>query len=74
MASGYPGVFPGGLTTGYLTIGAVQKQVASASGYPGVFPGGLTTGYLTIGAVQKQVASASNIPVFMNHYKNQRMA
>lgn len=57
MAAGYPGIFPGGLTTGYKIIGAVQKQVSGAAGYPGVFPGGLTTGYTTIGAVQKNVGS-----------------
>lgn len=57
--AGFPGAFPGGLTTGNLAIGAVQKQVTGAAGYPGVFPGGLTTGYLNIGAVQKVVASGA---------------
>ena len=55
--AGFPGVFPGGTTTGYLSIGAVQKQVTSA-GFPGVFPGGSTTGYRNIGAVQKEVVVA----------------
>lgn len=31
-ALGYPGVFPGGLTTGYLDIGAAQRQESSGSG------------------------------------------
>lgn len=53
MSAGYPGVFPAGLTTGYLNIGAVQLYRVSA-GYPGVFPGGLSTGQLNIGAVEKQ--------------------
>lgn len=61
MAAGYPGTFPGGLTTGYIIIGAVQKQVSGAAGYPGVFPGGLTTGYITIGAVQKNVAAGGTL-------------
>ncbi len=52
--AGYPGVFPGGLTTGNLSIGAVQKGTG-AKGYPGVFPGGLTTGNLNTGAVQEAV-------------------
>ena len=55
---GFPGTFPGALTTGYLSIGAVQKQVTSA-GFPGTFPGGLTVGYLNIGAVQKAVSVAT---------------
>lgn len=59
MASGYPGQFPRGLTTGYLNIGAVQKQSSNtAMGYPGLFPRGLTTGYRHIGAVQNDVAAA----------------
>lgn len=56
MALGYPGQFPAGLTTGNLSIGAVQKTVTGSAGYPGVFPAGLTTGSKTIGAVQKAVA------------------
>ena len=55
--AGFPGAFQGGLTTGYLSIGAVQRQVTSA-GFPGAFQGGLTTGYQDIGAVQKAVAVA----------------
>jgi hypothetical protein len=31
-ATGYPGVFPGGTTTGYLDIGAAQHQLGSGSG------------------------------------------
>lgn len=31
-AKGYPGVFPGGLTTGYTDIGAVQRQEPGATG------------------------------------------
>lgn len=31
-ALGYPGLFPGGLTTGYMDIGAVQRQEAGSSG------------------------------------------
>lgn len=31
-ALGYPGVFPGGLTTGYLDIGAAQRQESGAAG------------------------------------------
>jgi hypothetical protein len=31
-AAGHPGVFPGGLTTGYLDIGAVQHQDAGGGG------------------------------------------
>lgn len=57
---GFPGAFPGGLTTGNLAIGAVQKQVTSA-GFPGTFPGGLTIGYRNIGAVQKAVAAAGGV-------------
>ena len=57
MASGFPGIFPGGLTTGYVNIGAVQKNKSGTErGFPGTFPGELTTGYLNIGAVQKQVS------------------
>lgn len=33
-AAGYPGVFPGGLTTGYLDIGAVQHQDSGGGGTP----------------------------------------
>lgn len=51
---GFPGTFPGGLTIGYLSIGAVQKnKTGTERGFPGTFPGGLTVGYLNIGAVQK---------------------
>lgn len=56
--AGFPGAFPGGYTTGSLSIGAVQKQVTSA-GFPGAFPGGYTTGYRNIGAVQKAVTVAA---------------
>lgn len=56
MSAGYPGTFPGALTTGYRNIGGVQKQRTGTAGYPGVFPGGLTTGYETIGAVQRDDA------------------
>lgn len=31
-ALGYPGIFPGGLSTGYLDIGAVQRQEGAGSG------------------------------------------
>lgn len=58
--AGFPGSFQAGTTTGYLSIGAVQKQVVSA-GFPGAFPGGTTTGYLNIGAVQKAVAVATTL-------------
>lgn len=54
MSAGYPGTFPGALTTGYRNIGAVQRVKTGTAGYPGAFPGALTTGYETIGAVQKQ--------------------
>ena len=63
-ASGFPGVFQAGATTGYLHIGAVQPQVTQA-GFPGVFQAGSTTGYLDIGAVQKAVAVAVNNPYRM---------
>ena len=53
--AGFPGTFQAGTTIGYLSIGAVQKQVTSA-GFPGAFQAGTTTGYLDIGAVQKAVA------------------
>lgn len=33
-AQGYPGVFPGGLTTGYMDIGAVQRQEPATAVYP----------------------------------------
>ena len=33
-ALGYPGLFPGGLSTGYLDIGAVQRQEAACGGRP----------------------------------------
>lgn len=56
---GFPGTFQGGFTIGYLSIGAVQKQVTSA-GYPGTFQGGFTIGYKNIGAVQKQVSVATS--------------
>lgn len=58
--AGYPGVMPGGLSTGNLSIGAVQKQVTGAAAFPGLFPGGLTTGYLNIGALQKSASSAGS--------------
>lgn len=56
----FPGQFQGAYTTGYLSIGAVQKQVTQA-GFPGVFQGAYTTGYLNIGAVQKAVAAGTVI-------------
>lgn len=54
--AGFPGAL-GTTTTGYRSIGAVQKQVTSV-GFPGPF-GTTTTGYRTIGAVQKDVVVAS---------------
>lgn len=60
MTQAFPGQFQGGYTTGYLSIGAVQKQVTQA-GFPGVFQGGYTTGYLNIGAVQKAVAVGGTV-------------
>lgn len=70
MASGYPGQFPGGLTTGYENIGAVRKTKTGTAGYPGIFPGGLSTGSTNIGAVQKDVAvsppvTVKNIPTLL---------
>ena len=62
--AGFPGTFPGELTTGYLSIGAVQKQVISA-GFPGTFPGELTIGYKNIGAVQKAVQTTRNLMMTM---------
>jgi len=56
----FPGQFQGGYTTGYLSIGAVQKQVTQA-GFPGTFQGSYTIGYLNIGAVQKEVVSGTSI-------------
>lgn len=53
MSAGYPGTMPGGLTTGFDNIGAVDKLRTGAAGYPGVMPGGLSTGYTNIGAIQK---------------------
>ncbi len=32
-AAGYPGIFPGGLTTGYVDIGAAQSQAATSTGF-----------------------------------------
>lgn len=59
---GFPGVFPAGLSTGHLSIGAVQKNKGgTARGFPGVFPASLTTGYLNIGAVQKVVAVSGSL-------------
>lgn len=53
MASqGFPGAFQTGSTTGFLSIGAVQKSVTSA-GFPGVFQSGSSTGHLDIGVAQK---------------------
>lgn len=63
MAAGFPGTFPGSNTTGFLVIGAVQKQSSSAAGFPGTFPGGLTVSYLTIGAVQKQAGVAHTLSI-----------
>ena len=57
---GFPGTFPGGLTTGFENIGAVQKQKTNATlGFFGVAPGGLTTGYRGIGAIQKDLAATN---------------
>ena len=56
----FPGQFQSGYTTGYLSIGAVQKQVTSA-GFPGTFQAGFTIGYLNIGAVQKEVVSGGTV-------------
>ncbi len=53
----FPGQFQGGFTTGYLSIGAVQKAGSDNLAFPGTFPGELTVGYLNIGAVQKQVVT-----------------
>jgi hypothetical protein len=50
--AGFPGAFQAGTTTGYINIGAVQKNVTQA-GFPGTFQNGTSTGYLDIGAVQK---------------------
>lgn len=52
MSQGWPGIFPGALTTGYQNIGAVGKN-RNGLGWPGLFPGGLSTGSTNIGAVQK---------------------
>lgn len=49
--AGFPGAL-GTETTGYLNIGAVQKQKSSASAAPSFF-GTETTNYLGIGAVQR---------------------
>lgn len=62
MSSGYPGIFPGSLSTGYVEIGAVQKQRTNAKGYPGTFPGGLSVGYLNIGAVGKELGATPPTP------------
>ena len=62
--AGFPGTFPGALTIGYLSIGAVQKQVTSV-GFPGTFPGGLTIGYKNMGAVQKAIAAAATNRILM---------
>lgn len=40
-AAGIPGVFPGGLTTGYLDIGAAQHASVAGGGFPLVGDGGL---------------------------------
>ena len=59
MSSAYPGIFQGGLTTGYLNIGAVKRASSNtAMGFPGAFQGGMTTGYLHIGAVQNDIPAA----------------
>ncbi len=59
-SSGFPGAFPGGFTTGFMNIGAVQKDKSGTElGFPGDFQGGFTTGYLSIGAVQRDVAVAA---------------
>ena len=70
MASkGFPGDFPGFLTTGYANIGAVQKQKTNSRGWPGIFPGNQCTGFTNIGAVQKQastpVASANSLQLII---------
>ncbi len=63
--AGYPGVFPGGLTTGNERIGACGT-LSAGLGYPGVFPGALTTAHMTIGAVQiaPTVAAVANSNMF----------
>ena len=64
MASGFPGQFQGGYTTGYLNIGAVQKdKTGTERGFPGSFQGGYTTGYINIGAAQKEVTITPPTPV-----------
>ena len=70
-AAGNPGVMPGGFSTGYRNIGAVQKQkLSGTAGNPGVFPGGFTTGYTTIGALQKSepVAAAGASLILSSDY------
>lgn len=54
---GYPGVFPGGLTTGFKIIGGAQKTITGAAGYPGTYPAGLTSSGMDIGAAQKQASA-----------------
>ena len=54
---GFPGVFPGRLTTGNMNIGAVQFG-RTGKGFPGVFPAGFTTGTINIGAVQLAAVAA----------------
>ena len=41
QALGFPGAFPAGLSTGYLDIGAVQRQEAGSGGGPLIGPGRL---------------------------------
>ena len=41
QALGFPGAFPGGLSTGYMDIGAVQRQEAGSGGGPLIGPGRL---------------------------------
>lgn len=65
MTLAFPGQFQGGLTTGYLSIGAVQKAGTGNLGFPGVFQAGLTTGYLNIGAVQKAVSAGTVVKDFI---------
>ncbi len=58
---GFPGTFPGGLTTGYTTIGAVPQLRTGTLGFPGTFQASLSTGYTNIGAVQKLEAAATGV-------------
>lgn len=52
MPAGYPGRLDGSGTTGYLSMGAVQRLCVSA-GYPGTFNGSTLISYTNMGAAQK---------------------